>query len=770
MQTKFSPPNDVGQISTDGVLIVRNVGVGTVTATRNDMSVQFFIRIAPGELAMLRVEPELLSMLSNPLQPVEPQQFSVNGFDLYGNLVSPSRYASPRWSVTGGIGAVTESGLFTPAPVSAGSAIIGTVVASAEGIYGSASVTVISEIGDLTALQLLPESTRVPANRRIEIRVIGRDDRGNLLPAIETPIALRLTPEVGFLDGTGDRWHYRAPTNLPAESDRRVNLRVETTSGASIVSAEVPIELVPSSLAILRIEPEALTIRAGDVQTFRLTASDDFGNIIASADLPEPPSWRLSNPLGELTDTTSREARYMAKQVGTTRLTVRAGNAEASAEIQISSGELVSLKISPEDVLITAGDEVEFRLTGVDGHGNRVDDLTATWRVIGFDDSGPPEGRRLQQSPNHLNRRLWKPKRAGKGRIEARWTDSETGKALTVQVPVQVTPGQLASLEIQLIGLKPPYVLISGGRYSLEGIGRDTFGNEIDGNVTWHLVGDLGRIVTNGGTIVEAVFVGEGRLVANAGDISAEAQITIRPTAATIGKSGGRLESPAGFVLDVPAGALGAERNIEISIIESPGAAFEAQRITRVLEIRPRRTILKRLAQLTFSYAQTIVNQFEPAKLSVYFWDDFQEKWIPISSRVDPTAQTVSASVNHFAPYTLMESEKIIPRSDELRVENVRLTPPVFYAPETNRLTIEYILNAPNADEAQVTIEIFDFRDRHVVMLLDRTPRRIGRNAEQWDGRTDNGETVRNGRYVMVIIVEAEGETVAEKKLLVVFK
>ncbi|MBI1926140.1 hypothetical protein HYR99_18050, partial [Candidatus Poribacteria bacterium] len=118
----------------------------------------------------------------------------------------------------------------------------------------------------------------------------------------------------------------------------------------------------------------------------------------------------------------------------------------------------------------------------------------------------------------------------------------------------------------------------------------------------------------------------------------------------------------------------------------------------------------------------------------------------------------------------LMASDTIIQRSKELRIDGVKLTPPVLYAPETNRLTIEYLLNAPDTDEANVTLKIYDFRDERVVTLLERVPRRIGRNAEQWDGRVENGETVRNGRYVLVLIAEAGGRTVAEKKLLVVFK
>ncbi|MFB3040186.1 MAG: hypothetical protein ACE1ZS_00090, partial [Candidatus Poribacteria bacterium] len=396
------------------------------------------------------------------------------------------------------------------------------------------------------------------------------------------------------------------------------------------------------------------------------------------------------------------------------------------------------------------------------------------WRVIGLGDSGKLEAQN--------NRRLWTPETMGTGLIEARWTDAETGKSLTAQASVQVIAGKLVSLEIELretqlslTRLSPPYVLISGGKYNLKANGRDGFGNIVDVQPTWHLAGNLGRITTNGGetdvsALLEAIFVGEGSLIASVEEIQRTENITIQPTTAIIGAGGGRIDSLAGVIIDIPKDALSSDQQIEISIIESPGPSLSRQRVTRVIDIQPRKHILNRTAQLTLSYADAIIEEVDSNQLSLYFWDDFQEKWIQISSRVDARVQTVTANVNHFAAYTIMASDQIVPQSDKLRIDGIRLNPPVFYSPETNRLTIEYLLNAPDAGEAEVTIEIFDFRDQRVRTLLERATRRIGPNAEQWDGRTERAETVRNGRYVLVIIAEAGGETVAARKLLVVFK
>ena len=93
-----------------------------------------------------------------------------------------------------------------------------------------------------------------------------------------------------------------------------------------------------------------------------------------------------------------------------------------------------------------------------------------------------------------------------------------------------------------------------------------------------------------------------------------------------------------------------------------------------------------------------------------------------------------------------------------------------FFAPETHRLTITYQLNAPDAMRVFVTIDIFDVRGRRVRQLLKNSPRYIGSNTAQWDGLTDDGSLVRNGRYLLVIRARTGSQHVVRRKLIVVFK
>ncbi|MDE0554339.1 MAG: hypothetical protein OXI24_09005, partial [Candidatus Poribacteria bacterium] len=79
-------------------------------------------------------------------------------------------------------------------------------------------------------------------------------------------------------------------------------------------------------------------------------------------------------------------------------------------------------------------------------------------------------------------------------------------------------------------------------------------------------------------------------------------------------------------------------------------------------------------------------------------------------------------------------------------------------------------LNAPDATQVFVTIDIFDLRGRRIRRLLEEVPRYIGPNAAQWDGLTDAGVLVQNGRYLLVIRARTGSQRAVYRKLIIVFK
>ncbi len=316
--------------------------------------------------------------------------------------------------------------------------------------------------------------------------------------------------------------------------------------------------------------------------------------------------------------------------------------------------------------------------------------------------------------------------------------------------------------EIQIfdgnIQIMPPYTLISGQQYRLQAATSDK--NPVA--ASWFIAGNLGSI-TGTPPILSAIFVGEGHLLCRRNGMLKRVKLTVVPATKTFTTNGGTLKSPAGVEIELPKGALPTEQKIGIEIVGPPGVPIAAKRLVRVVRISPARLVLKRSARITFLLGTD-------AQPHLYFWEGFQKRWVPLQSRVNVAQGTVTASINHFGIYTLMVPETTLKRTNRLKIQRVTLSPRVFFAPERHRLTITYQLNAPDASQALVTMDIFDLRGRRIRRLLNSAVRHIGPNAEQWDGLTDDGVIVRNGRYILVIHAKAAAQNVIARKLIVVFK
>ena len=317
---------------------------------------------------------------------------------------------------------------------------------------------------------------------------------------------------------------------------------------------------------------------------------------------------------------------------------------------------------------------------------------------------------------------------------------------------IQVFDGQAKVMQ--------PYTLISGQRYRLQAVSTD---NKIR-SAQWFLAGNLGRITTGDQAILIAVFVGEGYLVCRVNGMERRVKLSVVPASKIIGSSGGKLQSPAGVEISFPKSALATEQKIGIEIVPSPGLPPPAQHLVQVIRISPERLVLKREAQITFSFGID-------TKPHLYFWEMFAEKWVPLRGNVNANQGSVTATINHFGIYTLMAPAPADWKHlERLQIQNVTLSPRVFFAPDRHRLTIAYQLTAPDATQAFVTMDIFDLRGRRVRRLFADAPHYIGSNIAQWDGLADDGVLVRNGRYFLVIHAKMGSQRAAQRKLIVVFK
>ncbi len=309
-----------------------------------------------------------------------------------------------------------------------------------------------------------------------------------------------------------------------------------------------------------------------------------------------------------------------------------------------------------------------------------------------------------------------------------------------------------------------PYVLVSGKRYQLQAVSSD-------GRVfpaQWFLSGNLGRITAGVSPTLTAAFVGQGSLICRVEGVEQRAELRVVPETKTIGSTGGKLQSPAGVAVELPEGALTIEQEIGIEIVSPPGLPPTLHRFVRVIRISPGNLVLKRPGHLTFLFGS---GEFIDTKPQLYFWEAFAKKWVPLQGSENTVQGGVTTPINHFGVYTLMTTmPEDLKRSERLQIQNVRFSPRVFFAPDRHRLTIAYHLNALDVRQVFVTMDIFDLRGRRIRRLLEEVPRYIGPNLAQWDGLTDAGVLVQNGRYLLVIRARAGSQQAMHRKLIVVFK
>ena len=324
-----------------------------------------------------------------------------------------------------------------------------------------------------------------------------------------------------------------------------------------------------------------------------------------------------------------------------------------------------------------------------------------------------------------------------------------------------------------------PYRLISGKRYRLQAVTSDNSVLPAE----WFLSGNLGRITTDISPMLTAVFVGEGSLICRVAGVEGRVPLSVVPETKTIGDSGGKLQSPAGVTIELPEGALTIEHKIGIEIVAPPGLPplLEGFSTLRCIRISPERLVLKRPGQLTFLFGSSLNASRNPLnppyqgdtdrQQQLYFWETFAKKWVSLQGSNNTIQGSVSTSINHFGIYALIAAtSEGLKRSEQLQIQSVKLSPRVFFAPDRHPLTIAYRLNAPDATQIFVTMEIFDLRGRRVRRLLEEIPFYIGANAVQWDGLTDAGVLVRNGRYLLVIRARTGLQQAMYRKLIVVFK
>ena len=348
----------VGTIDDTGLFTAKAAGTATITASADGKSGEATVTVTDEE----PVARSITVTPSNPTLATDAtEQFEATVRDQFDNEMTG---VAVTWSCSDeAVGEIDDAGLFTA--LTAGMA---TITASAEGISGTATVTVTAKdpVGPeepvLTGITLTPPRATLDIEDVQKFMVMGYDQNGNVMPAGEIDWACS-GEAVGTIDGNG---YFTAKT----EGTATVTAMAGSCSAESIITvcAEGPL------LAKIAVVPSATTLEIDDTLEFCAVAFDRFGNIVEDAEI----TWECSDPCVGIIDECGV---FTALDGGTATITACGDGAEGTATVAVNCGDpvLSRIVITPAAITLSKGDSVTFTAAALDQDGCEMPGVTIDW-------------------------------------------------------------------------------------------------------------------------------------------------------------------------------------------------------------------------------------------------------------------------------------------------------------------------------------------------------------------------------------------------------
>ena len=352
-----------GTISAAGLFTAGTVAgsfPNTVTATVGSVSGQASVTVSAGGAASITLTPAAQSLVIG-----GTQQFAAVVKDAVGNVLS----LTPIWSVVGGGGTISASGLFT-AGMTAGS-FPNTVRATVGAVSASATVTVTP--GPLASIALTPNAANPAINGTQQFTAVGHDLGGN---------TVIFTPGWAVVAGGGSIGSTGLFTAGTAAGSFFNTVRVCSTvaCGAGTITAFASVTVGPGALASLTVSPNPVAIGTGTVQTFAAIGRDVGGNLVTA---PFTAVWSVLPGHAGGTIGAGTGVYTAPGAAGFDSVRVAVGTIAATARVDVSvSGALVSVVITPNPATVVAGTTSQFTAAGFDATGLPVPAPGLVWSVV----------------------------------------------------------------------------------------------------------------------------------------------------------------------------------------------------------------------------------------------------------------------------------------------------------------------------------------------------------------------------------------------------
>ena len=474
----------VGTIDDDGVFTALAAGTATVTAASGDIAGTATVTVSDEEpvLTSLNVTPPRATLAAG-----DSLKFIVTARDQNGNVMPAGAVA---WTSSDpAAGTIDDDGVFTA--LAAGTA---TVTATSGEVAATAAVTVIAAEPEFGMVVLSPPEVTLETGDTLQFEAVAFNSYGETVPAAALTWSSS-DPAAGTIDDDGVFTALAAGTTT-----------VTAASGDIAGTAVVTVSSDEPVLSRIAITPPAITLNAGDEETFVATAYDQHGTAMPA----DAVAWASSDPAAGTIDD---GGLFIALDAGTTTITATADGITGAADVTVVR-PAPGVVVSPPAITLDEGETWLFTATLVDPEDDALFSGVVAWsshdETVGtIDEDG-----------------FFTALSEGAVTITATIDGSgEIGTAVVTVRPASAFPARIA--------ISPSDFTIAAGQdLRLTATVYDQYGDEMPGVAVAFESSDphIGTIDDSG--LFAALKDDSVVLTATAGDISGSARVTVEPSLA----------------------------------------------------------------------------------------------------------------------------------------------------------------------------------------------------------------------------------------------
>ncbi|MDF1543582.1 MAG: right-handed parallel beta-helix repeat-containing protein [bacterium] len=260
----WSLTSPVGVIDSTGFFVPTSTGITQAIAVSEfgPIDTSAYLEVTPGRLALLTINPDLVNMVTG-----DSQNFTVSGKDALGYSTA---VGGVSWSVTGGIGDITSSGLFTARSIGSGQIV---AESSIGGVTDTNSAVVVAA-GVPTRLSISPDEIMLALGDSTDFSARAFDEYFNEVSPGE--LSWSVVGAIGSIDSLGRFQAESAGTGRIAVHsssfglyDSTSSVVVEALTVASLPLGDRVVLAGQSDIDILRFQVNNLYSVGKGVEGFR---------------------------------------------------------------------------------------------------------------------------------------------------------------------------------------------------------------------------------------------------------------------------------------------------------------------------------------------------------------------------------------------------------------------------------------------------------------------------------------------------------------------